>query len=55
MKGVNDDTELATKLLEAGVALVPGSAFGMGGYIRISYATSMENLEKAMDRIQSLT
>ena len=54
MDGVENDTELATKLLEAGVALVPGAAFGMPGYIRISYATSMENLQKAMDRIESL-
>lgn len=40
-------------LLETGVALTPGNAFGSGfeSYFRLSYATSMENLEKAMDRI----
>ncbi|MBE8539562.1 aminotransferase class I/II-fold pyridoxal phosphate-dependent enzyme [Geoglobus acetivorans] len=40
-------------LLEKGVALTPGNAFGSGleDYFRLSYATSMENLEKAMDRI----
>jgi aspartate aminotransferase len=32
---------------------VQGSAFGLDGYFRISYATSMENLQKAMDRIKS--
>lgn len=37
-------------LKEAKVAIVPGDAFGADDYIRISYATSMENLEKAMDR-----
>ena len=52
MAGVNDDVALAEALLnDAGVALVPGSAFGMPGCMRISFATSMENLEKAMDRI----
>jgi aspartate aminotransferase len=39
-------------LLEsAEVALVPGSAFGSEDHLRLSYATSMENLEKALDRI----
>ena len=38
-------------LKEARVAIVPGDAFGASDYIRISYATSMENLEKGMDRI----
>ncbi|MFQ6108532.1 MAG: pyridoxal phosphate-dependent aminotransferase [Candidatus Aminicenantales bacterium] len=38
-------------LKEAKVAIVPGDAFGADNYVRISYATSMENLEKAMDRI----
>ena len=37
---------------EARVATVPGSAFGMEGYIRLSYATSMENLEEAFTRIK---
>ena len=38
-------------LKEARVAIVPGDAFGTDDYIRMSYANSMENLEKAMDRI----
>lgn len=45
------DLDLADRLLEFGVALVPGSAFGAEGCIRISFATSMENLRKAVDRI----
>jgi aspartate aminotransferase len=50
--GINNDIELAEYLLnEAGVALVPGSAFGAPGFVRISYATSMENLKNAMPRI----
>ena len=47
------DTDFVKKLLEeANVAVVQGSAFGLDGYFRISYATSMENLQKAMDRIK---
>ena len=38
---------------QANVAVVQGSAFGLPGYFRISYATSMENLKKAMDRIKN--
>jgi len=38
-------------LKEARVAIVPGDAFGADDYIRLSYATSMSNLEKSMDRI----
>ena len=38
-------------LKQARVAIVPGDAFGTDDYIRISYSTSMENLEKGMDRI----
>lgn len=38
-------------LKEAKVAIVPGDSFGADDYIRLSYATSMENLEKGMDRI----
>jgi len=45
------DTDLAEKLLEAGVALVPGSAFGTPGHMRISFATSDENLQKAIERL----
>lgn len=38
-------------LIEAGVAVVPGSAFGSEGYIRLSFATSMENLKAALARM----
>ena len=49
---IKDDTDFVTKLLEkTGVAVVQGSAFGLEGFFRISYATSMENLEKAVKRI----
>jgi aspartate aminotransferase len=45
--------EWAEALLEKElVAVVPGSAFGSNDHIRISYATSMEQLEKALDRIE---
>ncbi len=48
------DKEFVEKLLEkAEVAVVQGSAFGLEGYFRISYATSMDNLKKAMERIKS--
>ena len=47
------DTEFVQKLLEKSmVAVVQGSAFGLDGYFRISYATSMENLKKAITRIE---
>ncbi|MFZ1547035.1 MAG: pyridoxal phosphate-dependent aminotransferase [Candidatus Nitrotoga sp.] len=46
------DIALSEYLLEqAGVAIVPGSAFGSEGYIRLSFATSMENLRNAISRI----
>jgi aspartate aminotransferase len=50
---INNSLELSTYLLEQGkVALVPGSAFGDDRYIRLSYATSMENVKKGLDRIE---
>ncbi len=53
--GLKDDLELAEYLIEkAGVALVPGTAFGAPGHARISIATSRENLEQALERIGSL-
>ncbi|MGA9033071.1 MAG: pyridoxal phosphate-dependent aminotransferase [Sulfuricaulis sp.] len=53
--GVGNDVEMAEYLLIKGeVALVPGSAFGAEGYLRLSYATSMDTLEKALDRIDKL-
>src|SRR5690554_2335126 len=52
LPGINNDLELAEHLLiEGGVALVPGSAFGGDGHMRLSFATSMQNLEKAVERI----
>ena len=48
----NDDIAYAEWLLEvARVAVVPGSAFGASGFMRLSFATSMENLEAALDRL----
>jgi len=53
LEGVNNDLDLAEYFIEkADVALVPGSAFGCPGHIRISIATSMENLENALERIK---
>ena len=55
MDNIDNDVDLAEYILEnAGVALVPGSAFGLDGHMRISIATSMENLVNAMDRISQL-
>ena len=52
MDNVNNDMELAEYLIEsAGVALVPGSAFGLPGHMRLSFATHMDNLEEALRRI----
>jgi aspartate aminotransferase len=52
---LNTDIDVANLLLDkVGVALVPGSAFGAEGYMRISFATSMENLEQAMERIKQV-
>ena len=49
---IKNDTDFVSKLLEStGVAVVQGSAFGLVGFFRISYATSMTNLEKAVERI----
>ncbi len=51
---LKNDTDFVQKLLEkSNVAVVQGSAFGLDGYFRISYATSMKNLKKAMERIKS--
>jgi len=53
LDSVNNDIELAEFLLEkAEVAVVPGSAFGAPGCIRLSYATSMELLKEALSRMQ---
>jgi|ETNmetMinimDraft_25_1059894.scaffolds.fasta_scaffold06078_3 aspartate aminotransferase len=51
-KGLENDTALAELLLnEAEVALVPGSAFGAPGYIRLSFATGLDTLKEAIGRI----
>lgn len=50
---INNSLDLAMYLLnEAKIALVPGSAFGAEGFIRFSYATSMENLGEAVKRLK---
>jgi aspartate aminotransferase len=55
LNDVTNDIELGEYLLnEAGVALVPGSAFGADGYMRLSYATSLDNLNNALDRIEKV-
>jgi aspartate aminotransferase len=52
---VGDDIALAEYLLnEAEISLVPGSAFGADGCMRISFATSMANLVKAMERLRRI-
>lgn len=51
--GLKDDVALAEHLLtEGGVAIVPGSAFGAPGHFRVSFATSLANLEKAIERFE---
>lgn len=53
LKGAENDLHFAEMLLEqAGVALVPGSAFGTEGFMRVSYATSMDVLTDALNRIE---
>ncbi|MDF2939962.1 MAG: pyridoxal phosphate-dependent aminotransferase [Gammaproteobacteria bacterium] len=55
LSGIDNDVQFAEYLLDkADVAVVPGSAFGLDGYIRISYATSLEKLKLAMQRIKAL-
>ena len=50
--GIEDDLQLAEFLInEGGVAVVPGTAFGAPGNFRVSFATSMENLKTAIERI----
>jgi aspartate aminotransferase len=51
--GIKDDGDFAEYLLvEAGVAVVPGTGFGAPGHIRISFACSMQTLEDALGRIE---
>ena len=52
-KVINTSDDFCEVLLEKSlVALVPGSGFGAEGYVRWSYATSMENIEKGLDRLE---
>ena len=52
-KQVDNSTQWCLELLaQQGVATVMGSAFGAEGYARLSFATSMANLEAAMERIE---
>ena len=54
MPDIRDDVELATWLLEnAGVAVVPGTPFGAPGHLRLSFATSIENLQTSVRRIKN--
>ena len=51
--GIDSDVEFAEKILnDVGVAMVPGSAFGSPGFMRLSFATSMQKLEDAIARLQ---
>jgi len=50
--GLDTDAAFSERLLDHGVALVPGSAFGADGHVRISFATSMDNLKQAVARIR---
>ncbi len=51
--GFKDDLEFADHLIsQAHLAIVPGSAFGAPGYMRLSFATSLDNLQKSIERLQ---
>ena len=53
-KEIKTDTDFVQSLLEtSGIAVVQGSAFGLEGFFRISYATSMDNLKKALEKISN--
>lgn len=53
-KVINNSNEFAEHLLQQEkVALVPGVGFGAEGYVRWSYATSMENIDKGLDRLEA--
>jgi aspartate aminotransferase len=54
MKGYKTDAEFVEAILEQQlVAAVPGSAFGADNHMRFSFATSMENLVNAIDRVEA--
>ncbi|MDP1723335.1 MAG: pyridoxal phosphate-dependent aminotransferase [Alphaproteobacteria bacterium] len=50
---LKNDQDVSSYFLENGVACVPGSAFGLSPYIRLSYATSMDNLKIAVERLKT--
>jgi aspartate aminotransferase len=50
-KKLKQDTDVALYLLDEGVALVAGTPYGLSPYFRVSFATSMENLDEACRRI----
>ncbi len=51
---IHNALEFSASLLQnSNVAVVPGEAFGDGRYVRLSYATSMENIQKGLDRIEA--
>lgn len=53
--GLQDDVEFAAYCLEKlNIALVPGSAFGAPGYVRFSFATSMDNIKKAIAKLSDI-
>jgi len=53
--GLKNDIEFSTLCLEKlNIALVPGSAFGADGYVRFSFATSMENIQTAVQKLSGL-
>ena len=56
LPNVTNDTEFAEYLIHnAGIALVPGTAFGAPGYLRASVATNLGNLKKAMQRLREMS
>ncbi|MFH1429141.1 MAG: pyridoxal phosphate-dependent aminotransferase [Candidatus Margulisiibacteriota bacterium] len=51
---INGSVEFSDILLkEAGVAVIPGAGFGAEGYVRLSYAISMENIKKGLDKLEA--
>ena len=51
MTGAKDDNELAERILNGGVAVVPGSGFGAPGHLRLSFACGLPTLEEALRRM----
>jgi aspartate aminotransferase len=53
--GLKDDVEFSTYCLEKlNLAVVPGSAFGAPGYVRLSFATSMDNIKLSVEKLESI-